>query len=109
MGDESDEEDEDETPTLTIVVPVADKISSDGRGTYNSPLPNIPTTWATVASITGEKNTAVLQFKPKSASKQTTTFDLATAVDLALDNKPFNTKLKNNCWADEMDSDSDEE
>jgi hypothetical protein len=104
MGDESDEE--DETPTLTIVVPVADKISSDGRGSYNSPLPKIPTTWATVASIAGEKDTAVLEFKPMSPPEQTTTLDLGAAIDRAL---VFSTKIKNGSWADEMDSDSDDE
>lgn len=118
--DSSDSEDENENETHAITIPASKTIPTDGRGPFNSPLPSPAGSWAAIASVQGKNSGGVVEFAPMKNPKGNAgtpmnspiTFNLAAAVATELDEKKtvtWDTKLKNDCWADEMDSDSDEE
>ena len=115
--DSSDSEDENENETHAITIPASKTIPTDGRGPFNSPLPSPAGSWAAIASVGDAMAGKVVQFAPKpkpglrTPANSPIVLDLSAAIEGALgDSKPLPMmKIKNNCWADEMDSDSDEE
>ncbi len=119
--DSSESEDESENETHTITVPAPQTIPTDGRGPFNSPIPSPAGSWAAIASVQDETHGGLVEFAPMKNPKGNAgtpmnspiVFNLASAVDSELDkNKTLTwetTRLKNDCWADEMDSDIEEE
>lgn len=118
--DSSESEDENDNETQPITIPASQTIPTDGRGPFNSPLPSPAGSWAAIASVQGKNRGGVVEFAPMKNSNANTgtpmnspiVFNLAAAVATELDEKKtvtWDTRLKNDCWADEMDSDSDED
>ena len=103
--DSSDSENEnDNNSNNAIDIPIAHTIPENGRAPFNSPLPSPSrsSTWAEIASIHDKTSDSVVKFATNVISITETPMNSPITYNTHDANK---TKIKNNSWADEMDSD----
>lgn len=107
--DSSDSEDENDNITNNAInIPIAHTIPKNGRAPFNSPLPSPSrtSTWAEIASIQDKTNDSVVKFDTNVISITQTPINSPITYNTHDTDETYNkTNIKNNSWADEMDSD----